>query len=62
MTSIFKLKTLMRLVLKMLDYKLLKCKLKWTEPSLMLMPRELNNKPNMKKTSSMMILKLNSKV
>ena len=52
----------MRLVLKMLDYKLLKCKLKWTEPSLMLMPRELNNKPNMKKTSSMMILKLNSKV
>ena len=52
----------MRLVLKMLDYKLLKCKLKWIELSLMLMPRELNNKLLMKKTSKMMILKLNSKV
>ena len=62
MTFIFKPKTQMRLVLRMLDYKLLKCKLKWIELSLMLMPRELNNKLIMNKTSKMMILKLNSKV
>ena len=62
MIFIYKPKMLMRLVLKMLDYKPPKCKLKWTEPSLMLMPRELNNKCNMKKTSRTMILKPSSKV
>lgn len=60
MTFIFK-PEMMKSLLKMLDYKLLKCKLKWTELLLMLMPREPNNKPNMKKTSRTMILKPNSK-
>lgn len=61
MTFIFKL-VMMKSLLKMLDYKLLKCKLKWTEPLLMLMPKELNNKLNTKQTSRTMILKPNSKV
>jgi hypothetical protein len=61
MTSIFK-PAMMKSQLKMLDYKLLRCKLKWTELLLMLMPRELNNKLSMKRTFRMMILKPNSKV
>lgn len=61
MTSIFK-PAMMKSQLKMLDYKLLRCKLKWTELLLMLMPRELNNKLIMRRTLSMMILKPNSKV
>jgi len=62
MIFIYKPKMLMRLVLKMPDYKPPKCKLKWTELLLMLMPRELSNNSNMKKTSRTMILKPSSKV
>ena len=61
MTFIFKQVT-MKSLLKMLDYKLLRCKLKWTELLLMLMPRELNNKLIMKITFRKMIPKPNSKV
>jgi len=60
MISIFKLK-MRKWLLQKLDYKLLRCKLKWTRLLLMLMPKELNNKLNLKQTSKMMILKPNSK-
>lgn len=60
MTFIFK-PAMMKSLLKMLDYKLLKCKLKWTELLLKLMKRELNNKLLMNKTLRTMILKPNSK-
>jgi len=60
MISIFK-PVMMKWLLVKLDYKLLRCKLKWTQLLVRLMPKELNNKLNLKQTSKMMILKPNSK-
>jgi len=56
------LKMMVKSQLRRQESKLLKCKHKWTKPSPMLMPRELNNKLNMRQTLTTMTQLLNCKV